>query len=159
MFPLIPQIRSGVVPSSSWPPWENPVLGLKTAARCPDKRPCSMWRTWQRNCSARTRWRPWWDTVGGWVLRSERTTSNTLMALSCVCFPSFEWKPVELLSGSSVQYCWMSFSERCVWQQLWKKTDLACCLWSGSNISHHLIPFTLIGSLQKILHSGVLGQR
>lgn len=89
----ISQIRSGVVLSSSWPPQENPVLGLKTAACCPDPRPCSMWRTWQRDCSARMRWLLWWDTVGGWV-PDLKWPSLMLQWFSpvCVFFPPTEWK-------------------------------------------------------------------
>lgn len=117
---LFSQIRSGVVPSSSWPLRGNPVLGLKTTAPCPDQRPWSMWRTWPRDCSVRMRWLLWWDTAGGWVpdLKWPSPTPH------CVCF----WMETCWLPwGLSVYYCsqcrWVSFSGSCVWQQLWPKTD------------------------------------
>lgn len=132
-YPWIPQIRSGVVLSSSWPPRGNPVPELKTAVCRRARRHCSTWKTWRRNCSPRMRWRLWWDTAGGWVHRSEMNTSDTSVTL-CFFFPlplktcqtTFWFKRAVFFPC-----CRASSSDRCFWQRLWKKTDVARRLWLG----------------------------
>lgn len=73
---LTPPIKSKVALSISSPPRGNPAPGSKRAARWPDLKPCSMWRTWQRNSSSVMRWLLWWDTVSGWVSPPSQVTPS-----------------------------------------------------------------------------------